>query len=369
VANHASRLRIEVKLQLSYEPFSRYGSYLAIGWEEDESRFAPPRGSGWYIRSHHARAVIRRELFLLKGLVDGQKAELSGEATATEMILRPEGGVGEVRICFDERGNLRLRGCDMGLCFLVPTGGGVVSYSEAPGIATVNARLATRRYQFEAMCGDLRLETSWEGVSAGETRVEVLPDSDATFEVAIDEFWSTWVRPQQRETFEQVLDDAQADFASFRDGFGRPPQDAKLAAAWERAAYICWSTVVRPEGQLARPTMYMSKNWMDQVWSWDNCFNAQALARGHQSLAWDQWLVVFDHQDEFGAIPDGLNDVFKHYNFCKPPVHGWTLSELLRRAPDRPENNVLEQAYRKLARHTRWFLTRRRLEGQALQEL
>ena len=370
-----------MKLDLSYEPFSRYGSYLAVGWEDAGGRFSPPLGSGWYIRSHHARAVIRRELFLLSGLLDGENLELAGEADATEMTLRPAelaagpedvSGAGErlsgprVRICVDSAGNLRVRGEQMGLRLQVPTGEGVVSYSEAPGLVTVNARVATRRYQFEALDGDVRLETNWKGVSAGETVVDLLPGSDGVFEVAIDEFWSTWIRPVHRHPFDAVVEQATDEFAQFRDQFGRPPDDPELAAAWERAACICWSTVVRPEGQLARPTMYMSKNWMDQVWSWDNCFNAQALARGNQDLAWDQWFIVFDHQDEFGAIPDGLNEDFKHYNFCKPPVHGWTIRELLRRSPERPPNDVLLEAYRKLARHTRWFLEHRRSETDIL---
>ena len=54
---------------------------------------------------------------------------------------------------------------------------------------------------------------------------------------------------------------------------------------------------------------------MDQVWSWDHCFNAVALAEGQPDAAWDQMEVMFAHQDEHGAFPDGLNDMIKHYNF------------------------------------------------------
>ena len=125
----------------------------------------------------------------------------------------------------------------------MPTGDGVVSYSEAPGLATVNARLATRRYQFDALCGDLRLETSWKGMSAGETRVEVHPDSDGNFEVAIDEFWSTWIRPEHREGFEHVLKGARNDFTSFRDSFGtrrrvqnwQPPGNERPTSAGQQS--------------------------------------------------------------------------------------------------------------------------------------
>ena len=45
--------------------------------------------------------------------------------------------------------------------------------------------------------------------------------------------------------------------------------------------------------------MYMSKNWMTNVWSWDHCFNAMALCRDHPSLAWDQWMIMADFQDGY----------------------------------------------------------------------
>ena len=37
--------------------------------------------------------------------------------------------------------------------------------------------------------------------------------------------------------------------------------------------------------------MYMSKNWMTNIWSWDNCFNAMALVRHQPELAWDQFMI------------------------------------------------------------------------------
>ena len=49
--------------------------------------------------------------------------------------------------------------------------------------------------------------------------------------------------------------------------------------------------------------MYMSKNWMTSVWSWDHCFNAMALCRDHPSLAWDQWMIMADFQDGYWCGP------------------------------------------------------------------
>ena len=120
--------------------------------------------------------------------------------------------------------------------------------------------------------------------------------------------------------------------------FRRPAPLHEFAAAATRntgpdalgsatAAYLLWSTTVTAQGFLTRPSILMSKHWMDKVWSWDHCFNAIALAESHPELAWDQFLAVFDHQDERGALPDSVAHSEVLYNFVKPPIHGWALEQ------------------------------------------
>ena len=101
-----------------------------------------------------------------------------------------------------------------------------------------------------------------------------------------------------------------------------------MAATVDYAAYVTWSCVVAPAGRLRRPAMYMSKNAMASIWSWDNCFNALALARHAPQLAWDQLMVMLDLQDPSGAVPDLANDRLVSWSFCKPPVYGWALARL-----------------------------------------
>ena len=114
-----------------------------------------------------------------------------------------------------------------------------------------------------------------------------------------------------------------APFRDFADAVAPWPADHAPAA--ELAAYVLWSATVRPAGYLRRPAVLMSKHWMDKVWSWDHCFNALALAPGLPDLAWDQFQLPFDHQDETGALPDSVTHSEVLYNFVKPPIHGWAL--------------------------------------------
>jgi glycogen debranching enzyme len=109
----------------------------------------------------------------------------------------------------------------------------------------------------------------------------------------------------------------------------------------------------------------MSKHWMDKVWSWDHCFNALALAAGLPDLAWDQFLMPFDHQDPSGALPDSVTHSEILYNFVKPPIHGWTLRQLRHRIPALGRERLFE-AYQKLNDWTRFWLDARRSPGRAL---
>jgi glycogen debranching enzyme len=110
----------------------------------------------------------------------------------------------------------------------------------------------------------------------------------------------------------------------------------------------------------------MSKNWMTDIWSWDHCFNAMALARELPDLAWDQLLIMADHQDEHGLYPDSMNDVRKHFNFTKPPIHGWATMEVWDRNPIAATRVRLETIFHSLRRWTEWWLKYRRLSGQEL---
>jgi glycogen debranching enzyme len=109
----------------------------------------------------------------------------------------------------------------------------------------------------------------------------------------------------------------------------------------------------------------MSKHWMDKVWSWDHCFNAIALAEGAPDLAWNQFRLVFDHQDEAGALPDSITHSEIRYTFVKPPIHGWALRHLRQRLAGLPVTELTEM-YRHLERWTDFWLTARRVPGQAL---
>ena len=319
-------------------PFSTFGSWMAVS--------VPQKETDIHFCNYHNGV---NKLWPLQVLADGQVVK--PEITAHPWLLVLSHGEGLVEICFERPTTVRMRGRGIGLQF----GGKNLAYSEEPHLVTLN-KPHSRRYQVEMLHGSVALQPLVPTQPLYPLVVLVSPAEDDCWELAIDEYWSTWKRPA-RAAFDECLASARKAFTAFLDTMPAVrPQDRP---ARELAAYIDWSCAVGPCGLIKRPTLFMSKNWMCNVWSWDQCFNAMALAGGHPELAMDQMLTLVDHQDEFGSFPDSINDVKIHFNFSKPPVHGLAFQEILRRMPQRPSRKVMERMYLSLGKQAEWWMNYR----------
>ena len=324
-----------------------------------------PYGPGLYIRSNRFRDFIPRELFKVEVFEKGQPVDYELECTHERARLSlDEDRWAEIR--FTKHTGLRILGQNLGVKLTAAVGSNSVAYAPTETCTVFNLRRATRRYACECLAGLSELQQQAKATDtdyeSSEMSLLLSPGEDGRFELAMDEFWSTW-NPPARESAEELSRSIREEFDAFLNAL--PAVEPEWQDAAELATYVLWSCTQSPSGQFIREPVFMSLNVMDQVWSWDHCFNAMALAEGHPGFAWDQWQLPFDLQDDFGAIPDGFNDVFKHFNFCKPPVHGWTVLELLNASAE-PSVEFLQQAFEHLSRHTEWFLTHRTLPGMTL---
>ncbi len=333
-------------LDVARVPFSTFGSWMSM---------SIPRGEDdLFFRDHHNGA---NNLFPLQPLSDGEVVRPALTAQPWLLVLS-HGEAGSIEICFESTRTVRMRGQGLGLRF----GGRNLAYREGPNRVTLN-KPHSRRYGVEMLAGSIECHQSVPTQPVFPVVVDVCPAADGHWELAIDEFWSTWVRPE-RGTFDDCVASARDAFSGFLATMpGARPQDLETRAL---AAYVNWSCTVEPCGLIKRPTLFMSKNWMCNVWSWDQCFNAMALAAGQPELALDQMLTLVDHQDEFGSYPDSVNDIKIHFNFSKPPVHGLAFREVLRRMPQRPSVAVMERMLASLSRQADWWMTHRRFEGEPL---
>ena len=233
--------------------------------------------------------------------------------------------------------------------------------SPLDGSAVLTSYETGRRYRITSISGEFEIQGS-ELLGAGERGIVAGADGGA-WELSISEVTSETAGTPPFGSFDQVVADRTGEFEAFADAVA--PWREEFPAA-TLAAYVLWSATVRPLGFLTRESVLMSKHWMDKVWSWDHCFNALALARSHPHLALDQFLVMFDHQVETGALPDSLTHSEVLYNFVKPPIHGWVFSLLRERLPQPLVAEKKAEVYRRLAAWSRYWLDHRRAPGSAL---
>lgn len=319
-------------------PFSRYGSYLAFS-QFDE---------GLYLRSVHggpAGGWIAR----LEPLVEGRPLPFRTVATPASLTLDCDAG--RIEVCMAEPNVVRIRGEGVGLRLSWDRPGFNVQVPVADGRWVVNCAALNLQLMLTPLAGRWQVEGPWQDNRAIHITADLLPQ-DGVCETAIEEFRSGWRPRTYPGDFAACRRAVEAEFAAWLEStLTMPPE---YAEARELAAYINWSAVVAPAGYLRRPAMYMSKNWMTGVWSWDHCFNALGLLPGNPALAWDQLMLMFDVQDANGALPDRASDLWLSWGFLKPPVHGWTLRQMMART-DWISDDHLREIYPLLARWTEWW--------------
>ncbi|MDQ0831600.1 hypothetical protein QF032_003444 [Streptomyces achromogenes] len=344
-------------------PFSTHGSWFGVSPVLSERT----RAEDLHLVSHQngMHAVLR---LVPLDAATGERAETAVEASPG--LLGWTGAAGRVDLAYESPDTVRVhgRGLDLRVTAaaqaLTPFGG-TYFYRDPVDDAHVFTSYETgRRYRITVLSGTVTAVSGSQALGAGDRGLTVAAGADGSWEVAVEELDTA--RPPFRSpaTFGEVREAARELFAGFADTVA-PWRSAATPAA-ELASYVVWSATVLPAGLVTRPAVLMSKHWMDKVWSWDHCFNALALAPGCPELAWDQFSLPFDHQDDSGALPDSVTHSEVLYNFVKPPIHGWALGHLRRLLPEPLTRAQLTEAYDRLNRWTDFWLTARRAPDAAL---
>ena len=347
-----------VTFDLDQVPFSMRGSWLSIS-----------RIVGLHRQAEFVHLVSHQTgmhpIMEFQPIADG--AALISLPHATAERLRWEAAEGFIEVAFADERTVRIRGRGLALR-LADASGGLTSFtgsylyhSPVDGSTVLSSYETGRRYRMVAQAGQLTsvgVELLGEG-----PRAVVVAGNGEEWDLLISETLSVAACNPDLRPFEEVVAARVAEFAEFADAVA-PWRAGDPTAGL--AAYVLWSAIVRPGGFVTRDAVLMSKHWMDKVWSWDHCFNALALAASHPELALDQFLLVFDHQTEDGALPDSVTHSEVLYNFVKPPIHGWAFTELRRRLPAPIPVETLAVVYERLSAWSRFWLDHRRADGSAL---
>ena len=343
-------------------PFSHHGSWFGISPVIAEAAYA----EDLHLVSH--QNGLHPVLRFTPTDPSGSRVETTVLATPAKLAWTRRGEA--LELVYETDDTVRVRGNGRGLGArlsaadpkLTPFSGPYFYRDPVDGSYIYTLYQTGRRYRITVLRGEPAEVFGVQALGTAERGLS-LP-ADRSWELVVEEFDSARPPYSEGADFDSLVKACAKRFAEFADAVA-PWRTAESPAA-ELAVYVLWSATVRPAGFLTRPGVLMSKHWMDKVWSWDHCFNAIALAAGAPDLAWSQFQLPFDHQDDSGALPDSVAHSEILYNYVKPPIHGWALGHLRGRLPRDLSRAEVEDVYAELSAWTRFWLSARRVPGQAL---
>ena len=349
-----------MKFDLTKIPFSRYGSYMALAslpanWQGHGN------AAGLYLKtvSGSASSTLVAKIDLsdidFSSYLDGGLLTLSANNLTYDF-------------CYPDPQTLLIRGSagsSATLDFMTENGPYDYIYEhkiDRKSCYIANCYKNSTSFVIWAQDGKISLEQHWSEQSSEFSRLKI--SGEGGFLLVIKEIPTEWDGIVCEYDFDECCKAVAKEFNEFLAGYPAISGYEDLSIL---GAYINWSAYVNPRGFLKRPAMLMSKNHMTNVWSWDHCFNALALSYKNPAAAWEQYMLIFDFQDESGRLPDSVNDSKVIWNYVKPPIHGWALMKMLENGMQ-PTREQLAEAYTKLSKHTLWWLNYRDFDGDGLPE-
>lgn len=345
---------------LRYIPFSRYGSYLSISALSGRKNI----DDGIYLRNIRGGDNDLGAVFKLDMTHDGKCVPFT--STVHPTYLQFESEFGSLKLVMPESGNVHVFGENVGLRMTLVTQAYDNAFPHKEESWQVNIFSKKIRFLLTTLLGSLEVDAIWNVNRCSHVIADFEPCTvEKKLTCVIEEFITAYPNQVHYHDFETCHEQVVGDYVNWHENVLPVPK--KYEQGRKLASYITWSCIVNQEENLTRPAMYMSKNWMTNIWSWDHCFNAMALTENNFDLAWDQYMIFFDNQDESGLIPDYMNNEYSYWNCSKPPIHGWTLLWMLKRT-DKISIDHLQEIYEPLAKWTYWYFNSRDCNSNGFPE-
>ena len=351
---HAQQLPIA--FDVAKVPFSYKGSYMVLGVSEDVA--GDPK---LYLRDVSGNKMWQNNnVFLLEPFKNGkiEKASIKANSAKVELISAS----GKIEFCYQDANTIRLKGTGIGLKMTQ------IAKDQSNLVMPIKAgqwrvqQGGNAHYVFSTLVGTAnqsgeRYTLNEDGANKqvqGEVFITLQPDKKGSFEVALEQYPYGWSPKEYPQSFDECVKNANQ---SLLEWVKKTPQvNQNYQEANLMASYLNWSCVVSKRGFITREMTYTSKNTMRAAWSWDHCFTAMALAYKDPDQAWDNFMLMFDHQNETGSFPDFINDRQALWGFVKPPIHGWTYRKMMQANPKFSDKKHLTMVYLPLVKWTNfWF--------------
>lgn len=338
-----------MKLNIAEIPFSRFGSYFCVSEEKDTKDI--------YIRDVHGGDDAPSKLFKLNLLQAGveQKVDISAtEASLRIQVAEDKQKYVEIIIPEEDELHIEVHGVEVRLKADKVKYDTLHEYEE--GMYEYHIYPKELKLMISKLTGEMTIDAPWDVI--GNDYIDIRMN-DGHFVI---ESYRTVYKPKTYASFQVGKEKVEKLYQEWIENIA--VENEVYKASIERAAYITWSSIVRPDGLLKDYSMYMSKLWMYNIWSWDNCFNALQLGAKYPELSYAQLKAFIDLQDESGVYPDFVNDKFVSYNCIKPPIFAYAYEKLMDINDFFKEESRLREVYESTKKVTQYFDLYRTYEGR-----
>jgi len=354
----------QINFDIQKIPFSYRGSYFVISKIDSLPSWSIKEpAKGIFIRNISHRNWFEK-MIKVEILNGNQVQEPEIIATPATLILKTLKG--NVEFCFENENVLRIKAQGVRLR---------LSPRQSSFIIPINKQ---QLRMMDGPNGFLWMVTSLKGnlISSGDTTnkirpndltnftMDFYPNSMGTIEAAVEECFSEWSPKPYSSSFEFCVEKSKKTFQDWLTSF--PGVTEPYKKAQQIAAYQDWSALVAPRGVMTTEGMLMSKNWMNEIWSWDHCFNAIALSKSHPDIAWEQMMCIFRHQSNIGSLPDSYDDERELWGILKTPIHGWALKQMM--AAGIVNVKRMKEIYPKLSAWTNFWFKYRDPDGNRIPQ-
>ena len=200
-------------------------------------------------------------------------------------------------------------------------------------------------------------------LSSGEVKGDTVPGPDGRFTLAMEEFTHAAYPRESWPTYAEAKADMRADWESFYAAM--PPFIEPFERGRERAEYTLWTLLTAPTMGIDHTMIVMIGNEIASQWQF--CQNGAAL-EPHLDTAIDLLISPTDRVSPYGQFSDLYNDVTTITQMIKPPVHGWSILEIMRHRDLKKEvpAEKLAELYEAVSRWGRWFPACRDEDGDGI---
>ncbi len=310
-------------------PFGRRGSYMVFFLEDlAEEEFGMPKL--WFGTCRGGASIQGRNTNLLRlSLVwNNEEIPYALSSTPSELIMTSDHG--DVKICIGEERLVRIQGNgDVQLRLYWPIVGTHSNgkHEEARDMMDGTWMLGYNfmaNYLLIPLAGKMACEApfDWRGTFCKYFQCDITPE-DGRIEFAIEEFPGyTAKRRESYPSYAECEEKVRREFEEFLDSTIPEITDEICAQARVTAGWTSWTHITSPGGRIKRPMVRMMQAYFPHNFGWQQSYQAASLSKDPK-LSWELLMSMFDHQDEWGHLPDYVNDMYSMDRTSKPPIQGY----------------------------------------------